>query len=921
MQTTDNLEGGAAPEFRETGIDAEMGKAKPSKGDIGNGREVPENKDSAQDAAGVQDGPPGSSPPESNSKRSEIDESEELERGLNQSRGSPAIKSGDDGQAEFSDQLRSPFGSQTREQAGRQAAHSGGSTSGEECEESGKARVQAVDANHSLAESAETDQDGETPAAVSSALSNDDADTAPVRKGSGNPNAANGASKERPSPESMHQEPLAHEEACKLIHGKKADLPESEVSETGIAAQPELAPPNQDNCSQKSERVSEPKQKNLESGLEATETSGSLKSPAANSSDPAEQAAVNNEDAPIGPQQGGSGSEQTDGQSGSEVLDSERDGSGSDVQDDRAAHSITFSEQRFDAIAERVARRDDEEVGSKLEDLTDVDEFAAIQNPGASFAARDGDAVDGTLEDPTEDSDFAAIQSPGAALATAGEGDQCVSMDFGSHSSLSANVGNSDIQKETPKIQEPAGGQVGDNSRRGRRAAARILAAGALASACIFASKQFGATAWLNENAQKIRAQYSLPLPNSSDQPSDGPESSIGFIGDGEGRSVEVEIGPDSYRESVGDFDSVLRITEGPGSMPAVDQEIGNVGTGPEYSAMSDGEAASTRTADWTISEGTDASALEPSKIGGIRNAPSEIRSLDGARGTATIKTESELASAGAANPEDLRVFKLDAAVVERNADGAIQLHAASASGSRVAQSSDDGQAFSEEAGDIEEGRGRPLEVGILQNISGNGMSGKPRESAQQVSLSGDNRSSPSENSASPLSDEIASIDPIPDASVEAATADGSIFDHGDYPNSANLNSLRSELESEFAEIHSRFDFMAARFDLLFAGHESGPALRGETEASGAPVFESHDDANVASEMNCQHSPDRSRQNCEAGSRAGKSSQPYLIATAPNAADGEFAMPELGYGVVLDVLKDSAGGWLIVMENATLRLD
>ena len=94
MQTTDNLEGGAAPEFRETGIDAEMGKAKPSKGDIGNGREVPENKDSAQDAAGVQDGPPGSSPPESNSKRSEIDESEELERGLNQSRGSPGDQVG-----------------------------------------------------------------------------------------------------------------------------------------------------------------------------------------------------------------------------------------------------------------------------------------------------------------------------------------------------------------------------------------------------------------------------------------------------------------------------------------------------------------------------------------------------------------------------------------------------------------------------------------------------------------------------------------------------------------------------------------------------------------------------------------------------------------------------------------------------------
>ena len=919
MQTTDNLEGGAAPEFRETGIDAEMGKAKPSKGDIGNGREVPKNKDSAQDAAGVQDGPPGSSPPENNSKQSEVDESEELERGLNQSLGSSAIKSGDDEQAELSDRLRSPFRSQTQEQAGRQAAHSGGSTSGGECEESGKARVQAVDANHSLAERAETDQDGETPVAVSSALSNDGADTPPVRKRGGNPNAANGASKERPSPESMHQEPLAHEEACKLIHGKKAGLSGGAAPETSVVARPKLAPPDQDNCSEKSERVSEPKQKNLESGLEATETSSSLKSPAANSSDPAEQAAVNNEDAPIGPQQGGSGSEQTDGQSGSEVLDSERDGSGSDVQNDRAAHSITFSEQRFDAIADWVARRDDEEVGSKLEDLTDVDEFAAIQNPGASFAARDGDAVDGTLEDPTEDGDFAAIQSPGAALATTGEGDQFVSMDFGSHSSLSANAGNSDIQEETPKMREPVGARAGDNSRRGRRAAARILAAGTFASACIFASKQFGATTWLIENAQKIQTRYSLPMQNSSIQPNDDPGSSIAFIGDGEGRTVAFESEND--QETVGDLGSALRIDEGIGSALAGDQAVGIADSSTEYLAMPVGEIASTRSAYRSKSEKTNASTLEPFIIDGMRTAPSEIRSLDGARGTATIKTESELASAGAANPEDLRVFKLDAAVVERNADGAIQLHAASASGSRVAQSSDDGQAFSEEAGDIEEGRGRPLEVGILQNISGNGMSGKPRESAQQVSLSGDNRSSPSEHSASPLSDEIASIDPIPDASVEAATADGSIFDHGDYPNSANLNSLQSELESEFAEIHSRFDLMAARFDLLFAGHESGPALRGETKASGAPVFESHDDANVASEMNCQHSPDRSRQNCKAGSRAGKSSQPYLIATAPNAVGGEFAMPELGYGVVLDVLKDSAGGWLIVMENATLRLD
>ena len=717
----------------------------------------------------------------------------------------------------------------------------------------------------------------------------------------------------------MHQEPVEHEETCRLIRGKKADLPGSEVPETGIAAQPKLAPPDQDNCSEKSERVAEPKQSNLESGLEATETSSSLKSPAANSSGPAEQAAANSEDAPVGLRQEGSGSGQTDGQSGSEVLDSERDGSGSDVQDDRAAHSITFSEQRFDAIAERVARRDDEEVGSKLEDLTDVDEFAAIQNPGASFAARDGNAVDGTLEDPTEDGDFAAIQSPCAALAITGVGDQCVSMDFGGHSSLSVNAGNSDIQEEAPKMREPVGAPAGDNSRRGRRAAARILAAGALASACIFASKQFGATAWLIENAQKIQTRYSLPSPNSSIQPSDDPESSIAFIGDGEGRTVAFESEND--QETVGDLGPALRIDEGIGSALAGDQAVGIAGSSTEFLAMPVGEIASTRPADPSSSERTDASTLEPPVIDGVRNAPSENHTFGGANRIATIEIEPEVASSGAANPEDMRAFKLDAAVVERNADAAIQLHAASASGSKVAQPSD-GQAFSEEAGDIEEGLGGPLEVGVPQNISGNGMSEKPRESARQHTLSGDNRNSPSETSASPLSGEIASIDSIPDASVEAATAGGSIFDHGDYPNSSDLNSLRSELESEFAEIHSRFDLMAARFNLLLAGHESGSAIRSATKAhSGAPLFENYVAAGVASETNCRCSPDRSGQNCEANLRAGKSPQPYLIATAQNAAGGEFAMPELGYGIVLDVLKDSAGGWLIVMENATLRLD
>ena len=381
MQATDNLEGGVDPEFRETGIDAERGKAKPSKGDIGKGREVPKNKDPAQDAADVQGGPPGSNPPGNNSRQSEVDESEELERGLNQSRGSPAIKSGDDGQAEFSDQLRSPFVSQTQEQAVRQAAHSGGSTSGEECEESGKARVQAVDANHSLAESAETDQDGETPAAVSSALSNDGADTAPLRKGSGNPNAANGASKERPSPESLHQEPLAHEETCKLIRGKKADLPGSEVPETSIAAQPKLAPPDQDNCSQKSERVSAPKQSNFESALEAIETSSSLKSPVANSSNPAEEAAANNEDAPVGPQQEGSGSEQTDEQSGVEVPPVECDPFGKDVSGSLAAHLDGFNDQALDGVARKGACTDDDAVDGMLGDPNGGQRFCCDSKP------------------------------------------------------------------------------------------------------------------------------------------------------------------------------------------------------------------------------------------------------------------------------------------------------------------------------------------------------------------------------------------------------------------------------------------------------------------------------------------------------------------------------------------------------------
>ena len=441
-----------------------------------------------------------------------------------------------------------------------------------------------------------------------------------------------------------------------------------------------------------------------------------------------------------------------------------------------------------------------------------------------------------------------------------------------------------------------------------------------LASACIFASNQFGATAWLIENAQKIQTRYSLPSPNSSIQPSGSPGSSIAFIGDGEGRTVAFESEGD--QETFGDLGPAFRIAEGTGNALAENQAVGIVDSSTEYLAMPDGEIASTHPADLSNSEGTDASTLEPFIIGGVRNAPSENQSSGGASRMATVETAPEVASSGAANPEDMRTFKLNAAAVERNADAAIQPHAASAPDSRVAQSLAE-QAFSATAGDNEEGTGSPLEVGVPHNLPDNGMSGKPTDLARQVSLSGDNQNGPSENSASLLSDEIASFDSVPDASVKAAnaTVHGSIFDDGDYPNSADLNSLRSELESELAELHSRLDLMAARFDLLIAGHESGPALRGGTKASGAPAFESQDDANAAGEMDCQHPPDRFRQNCEAGSRTGKSSQPYLIATASNAAGGEFAMPELGYGVVLDVLKDSAGGWLIVMENATLRLD
>ena len=897
MQTSDKLEGGADPECRDPSIDAEEDSVKPSKGDAGNGREVPKNKDAAQAAVGVPSGPTGSSPPETNSKQSEVDEPEKLENGRNPSQRSPAINPGGDGKAELSDQLRSPIGSQTQEQVGRQADHSGRSTSGDECEEPSKAQVRVIDARNSLTERAETDQDGETFAAAPSALSDHAVDTDPARRKSGTPNAANGANEEPLSPGSAHQEPLAHEKAGKLIHVKKAGLPGSEVPETRIADQLKLAPPVRNTDSGKSERVSEPEQHNLESDYEATEVSSSFKSPTANSSGAAAQTVASSKDASAGLQQEGSRNEQTDvncpgfsgEQSASEDSAARFDILGNAASDNLAMHSDAFSDQKFDGISARISQSDDEESGDAFENLTENDEFAAIQSPGAS-------------------------------VALTNEDDQCVSADCGSHSSPIADARHSDVTEEPPKTRESAGAQAEDNSRRGRRIAARILAAGTLASACIFASEQFGATAWLIESTQKIQAQYSLPLPNSSVRSGDELGSSIEFIGGGEGWAVAFES--DSNRKPVDDLDSKFRVDEGIGRKPTVDRLIGNADSSTEYSAISDGEAALMSPAGRSNSERTDASISESSKIDGGRPAPSDNHSLGGASGTATIKNEPELASSGAENPEDTRAFELDAAIIERNIYDATQEQAASAFGSSVARSPYE-QAFSETADDIEEGLVGPLKVGSLWNVSDNGRSGKPTGSAQQSAFSEGNQSIPSKYSASPLSDQIASLHLIPDASDEPANAavNSPILDKWDGPSSADLNSLRSELDSEFAKINSRLDLMYERFDLLIAGHEPGSAFLGESKVSAAPASESHDDANVANKMNCQHSTGRSGQNCETSSRANKGSQPYLIATAQHSADGEFVMPEQGYGVVLDVLKDGAGGWLLVMENATLRLD
>ena len=177
MQTSDKLDGCDDPEFRELDIDIEGVSAKPSKSDTRNGREVPRNDNAAQPAAGGPSESLESSPPSTDSKQSE-----KLERGRSQSGRSPAIKSGDERRAESSDQLWLSVEFQPQELAGQHDIHSGGSTSREGCEEPGKAAVRVIDADNSLNERAETDQDEEIFAATLSALSIHDAGTAPVRK-------------------------------------------------------------------------------------------------------------------------------------------------------------------------------------------------------------------------------------------------------------------------------------------------------------------------------------------------------------------------------------------------------------------------------------------------------------------------------------------------------------------------------------------------------------------------------------------------------------------------------------------------------------------------------------------------------------------------------------------------------------------
>ena len=690
---------------------------------------------------------------------------------------------------------------------------------------------------------------------------------------------------------SIHYELLADEGSGKLKSKKNADSLGNAEPKTGDADQPKPAPPVRNLSLGKSHRVSKQERQNPKSGTEATEVSSSFESSAVSSSDPAKQVPANDDDASIGPQAEGSQSEKIGEQSGSEAPVSEGNSLGSNISDDLAVHSVEFSDQAFDAIAERVTQRDEVEDG-------------------------------GTPDHLTEDDDFAGIQDPGTPVEAAKEDDQYVSANFGSHSSPGASARNIDAPEVTPAVQKPIETQTEDNSKQGRRTAARILAIGLLASACIFASEQFGATVWLTEGVQKIRAQFSRPALSPKIQPINGHGSSIEIVGDGKARAVEVGFGPGDDQETISDLDWAFRTAEYIESAPSADQSTGNANSSTAFSSDVDGEVSSTPSAGRLVSERTDASSLVPSKDNSIRDAHSDNGIPDDADEPATAEIESELVLANDAKSEDMRAFSLDAAVAERNFNAAIPFHTASAFSSSVAHSSHE-QALFEAADDAEESLGDPRKVGILNNSTGCGLSEKPKEFAQQSSLSWDNQSGSNEYAAPPLFDEISSFGPMPDASGEAAstTVCGSIFDDGDCPSFAELNSLRSELELEFAGIHSKLDLLAARLNHLFAGLEPSSAFHGGANDTGNPLLEIRDDANIARGMNCRHPPNHSGQNCEAASRTGKSSQPYLIATALNAEDGEFSMPELGYGVVLDVLKDSAGGWLIVMENATLRLD
>lgn len=689
----------------------------------------------------------------------------------------------------------------------------------------------------------------------------------------------------------MLQEPFADEGYGKLNSKKKADSLGNAKPETGVADQPKLAPPVRNIGSRKSDRVSKPKRQDPKSDSEATKGSSSFKSSAAKSSGPAKQATASNDGASIGTQPEGSRNEQIEEQPGSEVSASESSCLGGEVSDELTLFSEGFNDQAFDTFADRLARRDEEETGETLDDL--------IKND-----------------------DLAGIRSPAATVAAAEEDDQRVSAELGSNPSLGDSAGNSDVPEETPAMRERDGTRAEDNSKQRRRAAARILAMGILASACIFASEQFGATAWLAEGVQKIRSQFSRPALSPKIQPIDGRGSAIEFVGDGTARAAEFGFGSGGDQETIGDLDGALRIAEDIESAPSADRSTGNADRSTAFSSGADGEAASAPSADRSVPERTYASSSEPSTNDSTSNALSEMGMPDGTSETTTTETESELVLAGNANAEDVRAFSLDAADAERKINAAFPFRTASASGSSVAQSPLE-QALSDAADYSEEGLGGPQKVEVLNDSCDCSLSEKPKDLAQQSSLSGGNRSRPDENAATLFSDEIASFDPMPDAPGEAASmaACGSIFGDKDSPSFADLNSLQSELELEFEGIHSRFDLLAARLELLFAGLEPGSAFHGGAKAAGNPLLESHDDANAAGGVDCRPPPNHSGQNRETASRAGKGSQPYLIATALDAADGEFSMPELGYGVVLDVLEDGAGGWLVVMENATLRLD